>query len=157
MPLDGIAGPPLIHKQTALRDLTTRLNIPERLGRSEPGTVNAGSISGTWLTGGGEGWRGHRNPCLIPATVTWPEDPNPTPRGGPPRALSTHPSLYRRDSQMTLNFLPTFPAPRGPSSHQEVEISPGPLPWSLLPPGLLPQRPGPSRREVLIFHIMHQG
>ena len=55
--LDGFAGSPLIHKQTALRDLTTRLNILERSGRSELGTVNAGNISGTWLTGGGGGWQ----------------------------------------------------------------------------------------------------
>ena len=55
VPLDGFSGSPLIHKPTALRDLTTRLNILERSGRSEPGTVNAGNISGTWLTGVGGG------------------------------------------------------------------------------------------------------
>ena len=67
VPLDVIVGSPLIHRLTALRDLTTRLNILETLGRSELGTVKAGNISGTWLTGGeGDGEGGcteiHRDP-----------------------------------------------------------------------------------------------
>ena len=128
VPLDVIAGSALIHRLTALWDLSTRLNILEMSGRSELGTVNAGNISGTWLTGGGGEGEGGCTEILIPTTVMCPEAPNPTPQGEPSKALSTHPSLYRGDSQM-INFLPTFPAPWGPPSHQEVKrLAHGPCP-----------------------------
>ena len=45
MTLEIISGSPPVHKQTALGECTTQLNILERLGRSDLGTVSAGSIS----------------------------------------------------------------------------------------------------------------
>lgn len=47
-----------------------------------------------------------QGPHPAPATVTCPDDLKPNTTMGGPNALSQHPRLYHRDSQVMLNFLP---------------------------------------------------
>lgn len=75
----------------------------------------------------------HRNPRLALSTVTCPKVPESSTTMQSPTELRKHSSLDHGDNQTMLNFLPTFPAPWSPPSHQEVETSPWPLPESLLP------------------------
>ena len=156
VPLDVIAGSALIHRLTALWDLSTRLNILEMSGRSELGTVNAGNISGTWLTGGGGEGEGrcteiHRNPNTNHSHVPWSPQSNAT-----RWALqgTQHASLSLPWGQSNDKLPSHFPSTLGRTvTSRSKEISPWPLPWSLFLLGLLSQGTWPFSEEG--SHLSH--